>query len=560
MALFRESEALKEALEQFRDEFKSRLSTEQRRRFRFATLDELEEAIYKIQEAQAEDVMLRSLPRIQGFLEAMKSLDRVVKIFLNTNDYLGFIWGPIKLILEITGNFANAFNAIIETYSEIGAIVPALEKYEALFKQTPYLQSALVDIYKTILEFHMRAIACFQQKAWKKLFHAVWNTFKTQFRPCMKQLKDNYEVIRQHAQLEHYCRTQEEFKRLQEQFEAQKQYFEHQRLLEDDYKRIERDRRHIFIRQWLSADDAFVEDQDSYNQTRGIDSSSGHWLLQKTEMKKWMTPEQEKPSLVWMTGQPGAGKTILTSLVVHCCQKQFGERDETAVLWFYCKHADVSRDNLLAIARSLIWQVYRQNPGLLDWLYEEALKFSQAPLTEKRCKDILLTAFESMHETYVIIDGVDECCIENMGKSDRNEPRKAINFFRSFLEKRDDEEQVPVYILLSSQDDNVCPPLLSRFPTVRVTQNDNHDDISAFTRSHGNELQRKFDLPEEQVSAVVASVATTANGMFLFAVLAMRNLMDQIDLNSLQDEVRNHLPSGMTRICTPPCLVPIHNS
>ena len=36
--------------------------------------------------------------------------------------------------------------------------------------------------------------------------------------------------------------------------------------------------------------------------------NTGHWILQRPEMKEWMSPRQDNSFLLWLNGIPGSGE------------------------------------------------------------------------------------------------------------------------------------------------------------------------------------------------------------------------------------------------------------
>jgi hypothetical protein len=55
----------------------------------------------QIQKEQEERREMMDLARIQSFLEAMHQFGKVVEVFLNVADALAFVWGPMKLLLQV---------------------------------------------------------------------------------------------------------------------------------------------------------------------------------------------------------------------------------------------------------------------------------------------------------------------------------------------------------------------------------------------------------------------------------------------------------------------------
>lgn len=54
--------------------------------------------------------------------------------------------------------FADAFEALVDAYGQIGEQLPLLSEYEALFQTSPYMINVLYLMYIDILDFHSQAL------------------------------------------------------------------------------------------------------------------------------------------------------------------------------------------------------------------------------------------------------------------------------------------------------------------------------------------------------------------------------------------------------------------
>jgi hypothetical protein len=72
--------------------FVSSLSTSQRQEFATCKLQDVVGAIESIQREQGTQKKLQNLARIQGFIEAMDSYEKVVDRILNITMGLGYVW------------------------------------------------------------------------------------------------------------------------------------------------------------------------------------------------------------------------------------------------------------------------------------------------------------------------------------------------------------------------------------------------------------------------------------------------------------------------------------
>ena len=72
--------------------FRAKLSEEQKQQFSLSSIGDVELAIQQIQERIGPEKKLRNFTRIRKFLEAMKQVEELVKVFLNVHEVVAFIW------------------------------------------------------------------------------------------------------------------------------------------------------------------------------------------------------------------------------------------------------------------------------------------------------------------------------------------------------------------------------------------------------------------------------------------------------------------------------------
>jgi hypothetical protein len=84
--------------------FKKRLTPKEQDDFSFATLEDVRKEIARIQSEQGNEKTMMNMIRLQSFLEAMDQFGKVVEVFLNASQFVAFIWGPLKFILQVWNN------------------------------------------------------------------------------------------------------------------------------------------------------------------------------------------------------------------------------------------------------------------------------------------------------------------------------------------------------------------------------------------------------------------------------------------------------------------------
>jgi hypothetical protein len=83
------------------ENFKKRLTPKEQENFKFGTLEDVRKEIARIQNEQESLKAMMNMSRIQSFLEAMNEFSKVIEVFLNTSEFVAFVWGPMKFLLQV---------------------------------------------------------------------------------------------------------------------------------------------------------------------------------------------------------------------------------------------------------------------------------------------------------------------------------------------------------------------------------------------------------------------------------------------------------------------------
>ncbi|KAJ2983550.1 hypothetical protein NUW58_g6229 [Xylaria curta] len=150
--------------------------------------------------------------------------------------------------------------------------------------------------------------------------------------------------------------------------------------------------------------------------------STGLWFTESADFKDWRVTPGSK---LWVTGIPGAGKSVLAGLIIHECLKFSSADDRKATTYFFCTYRNKATHSARNLLSSLASQLARQNEEafqVLENYYQDLV--SQKPLAAEPSLQKLLTVFETMcrmfDEVFVVVDGLDECesdeVIHNLSK------------------------------------------------------------------------------------------------------------------------------------------------
>ena len=82
--------------------FKAHLTPVEQGSFTGTTLEDVRLTVASIQKTQITERTNKNIARLRKFLEAVESYSKVLDVFVNINDFVAFVWGPIKYLLLVS--------------------------------------------------------------------------------------------------------------------------------------------------------------------------------------------------------------------------------------------------------------------------------------------------------------------------------------------------------------------------------------------------------------------------------------------------------------------------
>ncbi|KAH6908077.1 ankyrin repeat-containing domain protein [Coprinopsis sp. MPI-PUGE-AT-0042] len=129
------------------------------------------------------------------------------------------------------------------------------------------------------------------------------------------------------------------------------------------------------------------------------------WLLESSMFQFWLDTQH---AILWGTGMPGAGKTILASVVIEDLQARARECSDICVAFVYCRYTEPMKvRNILA---ALVRQLLERFPHLLssvEPLYLQHELEGTKP-SQKELIDVIRGICSHFRTAYLFIDGLDE--------------------------------------------------------------------------------------------------------------------------------------------------------
>ncbi|KAI0133837.1 ankyrin repeat protein [Xylariales sp. AK1849] len=170
------------------------------------------------------------------------------------------------------------------------------------------------------------------------------------------------------------------------------------------------------------------------------------WLFRQRDYRLWV--EEAGPSLLWISADPGCGKSVLASFLVDHHERVLGNTKN--ILYFFFKAGSVEQRSAVRGLSAILHQLYTSQPELM----KSAQKILQLPgqhvlqlatlwriLTDSVDRDVA-------KETLCIIDGLDEC--------EESSRRDLISLISRYFTDSDDQgnQKRKMRLLITSRPDN----------------------------------------------------------------------------------------------------------
>ncbi|KAJ4146816.1 hypothetical protein LMH87_001375 [Akanthomyces muscarius] len=266
---------------------------------------------------------------------------------------------------------------------------------------------------------------------------------------------------------------------------------------------------------------------------------TGQWFLDSAQYQTWLGTQKQT---LFCPGIPGAGKTILASIVVEDLFSRFENDQEVGIAYLYCNFQRQDKQNFDDLLASLLRQLAQRRPSLPDEL--TTLHDKHKDKQTRPSVDEIVAGLQSVARIYsrifIVVDALDECEKECMSKllsqlfglqasttANVLATSRPIELIRKKFEGRSEIANI------SARDEDVEKCLDIDMKTLPLLDEENE----------GLTEKRKDDLKKEIKTTLIKCV----DGMFLLARLHLASLSDKTTESELCTALKS-LPRGQNAL------------
>ncbi|KAF3921062.1 Ankyrin-3 [Arthrobotrys entomopaga] len=283
------------------------------------------------------------------------------------------------------------------------------------------------------------------------------------------------------------------------------------------------------ILNWLCSANFEEKQRDIFRQHH---PRSGRWFLDSTSFIGWVTAKYQR---IWCHGDPGAGKTVMTSMVINHIAESIQDKS-IGLAYFYCDYQDQENQTADYFVASLLKQLIRRVlvlPKKLEEFYQIFCKERRLPKLSD-LTNLLLQISSSFSQTYLVIDALDE--------SDSTKHRRQFLSVLYELERK--QNSLRIFVTSRSHPVDIRTAFESG-PNIKITAS--KSDIRDYITSRLDNDENLADLIQPSLrNQIVDHITEVAGGMFLLARLQMDSVCAATTIREIRHALKI-MPSDLQK-------------
>ncbi|KAH7159361.1 nucleoside phosphorylase domain-containing protein, partial [Fusarium sp. MPI-SDFR-AT-0072] len=277
---------------------------------------------------------------------------------------------------------------------------------------------------------------------------------------------------------------------------------------------------HQTILDWLTPVEYGTQQSDYFaNRQQG----TGQWFLESAEYREWLDADGKT---LFCPGIPGAGKTILSSIVINDLHKEFSDNPNIGIGYIYCNFRQEQEQKIDDMLASLLKQLSRGwhcLPESVNSFYGKHKKNATRPLVEE-VSATLQSVVELYAKVFIIVDALDECQTLDdcrgklLSEIFKLQSRFTVNICATSR---------PISDITNVFDQALCL-------VIHATK----DDVALYLEKHMGTLRLVVKTNPRLQEQIKTEISDAVDGMFLLAHIYLQFLKDKVTENDVRSALK----------------------
>lgn len=237
------------------------------------------------------------------------------------------------------------------------------------------------------------------------------------------------------------------------------------------------------------------------------------WLIRHPSYQKWL--EGADPPLLWISGGPGKGKTMLAIYITEKLQPVV-DSVQGVLLYYFCSNRDRNRNTAVTIMRGIIHQWLNFHPHLAQHIKNyfegsETTKYTISSFVSLWRLFLILLHQSGSCQVLCVLDGLDECEIESL--------KQLLDALGDYFLKSEETSRPSLkLILLSRPQLALLESKLGRYRRIKLDDSEMEvgKDVEKYISAKVAELASEQSLSEDMLLQVRQALMAGAEGTFLW--------------------------------------------
>jgi hypothetical protein len=261
--------------------------------------------------------------------------------------------------------------------------------------------------------------------------------------------------------------------------------------------RVQHDQEHETVLNWLTPIDYAAQQSDFVGRRQ---EGTGQWILNSVEYQMWLNSDGQT---LFCPGIPGAGKTILTSIVIQELTTRFFNNPTIGIAYIYCnfrRRDEQKIDDLLASLLKQLAESQSSLPESVKDLYDRH-KTKRTPPSFREISDTLQAVTALYSRVFIVVDALDECQV-----SDSCRPKFLSEIFSL-------QTKCVLNFFATSR---FIPEIIEKFnKSLQLEIRASDQDMQRYIHNHISQLPRCVLDSSELQEEIKAGILKAANGMYV---------------------------------------------